>query len=200
MSCYSVYIASLPECPEEIEVRAHLTPTIQYTWTLVDRRFGTRYIGQATADAQGSITIPTDGVPFPSGLFNRYAGAFELSVKQDPLQCGNSAMTLCVDELTSAVYANVLVTFHESIGENAEAAVVGCDCGMTPPEEPENASLIFTFENTAIITITHNLGRYVQATIYDQSGNLIVGQITAINLNQIQIVLSQSLSGTVVID
>lgn len=133
MTCQSVYTASLPECPEEIVILAQLNPYDEYTWTITDRRFGTQYIGQVIVDAHGNIAIATDGVPFPSGLFNRHAGAFELSIKLDPLQCDPTPMTLCVDSSTSAPYSTVQFTFHESFSEETESAVIGCDCSA--PEE-----------------------------------------------------------------
>jgi hypothetical protein len=198
-NCSLYYNAPLPACSSEILVRAHLTAETEYTWTVRDLRFGTHYIGQVETDTEGSFTLDTSAVPFPPALFNAAAGQFELTVKRDAGQCGASPMTLCVDSLTSEMYYAVLLSFYTAVGDIA--AVVGCDCGMTPPEDPDdNAALVFEFTNTSSITITHNLGRVVQASVYDSLGNLIQASIVSTNLNEIQIVLSQALSGTVVID
>src|SRR5688572_26084917 len=104
MSCYDTLKLSLPECPDQIQVNAHLTPEVQYTWTVTDRRFGTLYIGTAETDENGAFTFNTSvGSAFPPGLFNRYAGVFELSVKLNATQCGNSPMTICSPENESAI-------------------------------------------------------------------------------------------------
>jgi hypothetical protein len=61
------------------------------------------------------------------------------------------------------------------------------------------AAQLYPFENQDSVLLTHNRGRYVGVTCYDQDGNQVDGSLSQPDLNTIQLIFSQPLSGTVVL-
>lgn len=58
---------------------------------------------------------------------------------------------------------------------------------------------LFTFTNSDTVTCTHNLGRIVNVSIYDMSGNEIDGTIVLTSLNITTITFTKQLSGKIII-
>lgn len=89
----------LVQCQDGIIVNAGLAPATEYTWLVIDK-FGKRYSGQVTTDAEGAFEL--EMTQFPAGLFTQYSGAFALSVFEDPAFCVPVKMRLAryYDEAT----------------------------------------------------------------------------------------------------
>jgi hypothetical protein len=61
------------------------------------------------------------------------------------------------------------------------------------------ASQPFPFDNQSVVFITHNLGRYVQATAFLPSGQAIAGGVNCPDLNTVTISFSTPQTGTLVL-
>lgn len=75
------------------------------------------------------------------------------------------------------------------------------DMPLTPAPSVETGPKVFSwpFTNQQNVRIRHNLGRHVVVDIYDEDGDAIEGTVNTIDLNTIEVVFSQPLSGTVVL-
>lgn len=73
--CFTDFIA---KCNLSIQVYAQLAPLSEYIWIITDK-FGSKYQGEFTTDADGFWQIPVDELP--SGLLTQYSGDFTLQVQ-----------------------------------------------------------------------------------------------------------------------
>lgn len=73
--------------------------------------------------------------------------------------------------------------------------------GISWPLPPNIAATQHPFVNVDTVTITHNLGRYVDVTIYDSTGAVIEGDVSMDpnNLNEVVITFASNQSGTILI-
>jgi len=62
-----------------------------------------------------------------------------------------------------------------------------------------SGAVIYPFTNQTLLTIDHNLGRYVVVEVYAANGELIGGDVTYLTSNTLRIQFSQPLTGTVVL-
>ena len=95
-----------------------------------------------------------------------------------------------------------LVAFRQKASATSSAgapASVKDPFGVATTTTPTTTPAPQAFSNLSTVTITHNLGRYVEVQVLDTSGRLIEGQVTQLSLNQVEIQFSQSLSGAVLV-
>jgi len=118
-ACY--FIALLTNCPDAIIVDGLLPINTNIVYTIRDK-FDNITTVEVTTDGDGKFTI--DPALFPLGIFNEFAGTFELLVYanvQDATNLENQlGLTLCDVE-----YFSVVFCFTES--EAAGAVIPNCD-------------------------------------------------------------------------
>jgi hypothetical protein len=76
---------------------------------------------------------------------------------------------------------------------------IGTEGEEGPAGPPGSGDLHFTYTwNTAetSVTITHNLGKYPSVTVVDSAGTWVVGGVTYVSLNVVQLTFSAPFSGT----
>ena len=77
MNCNCCFYDFIAKCETDLVLYVHLTPTIVYRWVITDK-FQNKYEGTATADADGSLSIPVEELP--AGLLTQYSGDFKLQI------------------------------------------------------------------------------------------------------------------------
>lgn len=100
-----------------------LTPTTQYYLWVIDK-FGTSYKVLITSGADGSFTLDPSNSAYPSGMFNEYAGDFELFISTDA--DGDNVVALTI---YATSYNCVILTITSSTN-------IDCDTPTTPGCEP----------------------------------------------------------------
>ena len=102
MSCCRVNMISIPECVSTIVLPTGLTAGT-YTVRITDR-FNKAYNKDFEVDADGNMTIETDG--YPSGIFTRYSGTAMLEIYDG---CERQTINQCDTD-----YGYVTVSFYAS--------------------------------------------------------------------------------------
>lgn len=72
--CFNDFLA---KCETEVVINTNLTAFASYRWVITDK-FGNKYEGDATAGAEGGLTIPV--AELPSGMLTQYSGEFTLQI------------------------------------------------------------------------------------------------------------------------
>lgn len=142
MNCNSCFQDYLAKCNLAIQVYAQLSPLSDYRWIISDK-FGNKYQGEFTTDADGFWTIPVDELP--SGLLTQYSGEFTLQVQDagcKPVKFKVAAEYDCIN-------------FHIK-GGNYEKDTLGCDFSCTPAVGSQTQ--LFPFTNDDEITIPWTSG------------------------------------------
>lgn len=75
--CYEDFIS---DCIDSFTIDAGLTPETEYK-VIIENKFGQLYIEMITTDAEGVLII--DLAQYPEGMFNVYAGNFNIRVVLD---------------------------------------------------------------------------------------------------------------------
>lgn len=75
--CYEDFIS---DCIDSFTIDAGLTPDTEYK-VIIENKFGQLYVEDITTDDQGVLTI--DLSLYPEGMFNVYAGNFNIRVELD---------------------------------------------------------------------------------------------------------------------
>ncbi len=196
-NCYKCYEVQIPECPSQILVNAGLEANKIYYVTITDK-FGEQYKQQCTSDNNGSILLLISGLP--SGSLNRYSGNWKIEVRKVLANCEPELLQFCCDGVVKTFSCIIASFFQSSLG--SLPTDIGCLCNdpITPAHPSTDDSIEVPFSEQETITYTHNLGRYVDVTIYDTDGIQIYGQVIQDSLNQITVNFNQSLSGTILID
>ena len=124
MSCDTCYIVEIPECPENITVKAQLEANEQYFIVITDK-FGKRYSQEVETDSEGSFTLDLSDIP--AGTFNRHAGSFTIEAfLEENSTCEPELMQFCCEGVVSD-YRCVSMSFFQSDLGSLET-VIGCDC------------------------------------------------------------------------
>lgn len=137
--CFTDYIA---KCNLAIQVYAQLAPLSDYIWIITDK-FGNKYQGEFTTDADGFWEIPVDQLP--SGLLTQYSGEFTLQVQDSgckPVKFKIAAEYDCVNFTVK--------------GGTYEKDTIGCDFSCTPAAGSQTSMV--QFEDDATVTITWTAG------------------------------------------
>jgi len=74
-TCFTDYISN---CDEFVKINTILHAVADYKWVLTDK-FGKKYSGDVTSNADGGIVIDT--ADLPAGFLNNYAGDFILEIQ-----------------------------------------------------------------------------------------------------------------------
>jgi hypothetical protein len=97
-----------------------------------------------------------------------------------------------------------LSNFKKDVGDTSGVNVIQFTDAVIPQNNSStsNDSIVVPFVNQTSITYNHNLGRVVDVTIYDLSGNLIIATVTedTVNHNFITVSFTSSTSGRLLID
>lgn len=138
-TCFSDYIA---KCETELQVYAQLSPLTDYAWIITDK-FGKKYSGEFTTDADGFWTIPV--ADLPAGLLTEYSGLFTLEVQDGgckPVKFKVAQEFSCIDFVVK--------------GGTYEKNTLGCDFSCSPPVGSQTQ--LVPFEDEDIITIEWTAG------------------------------------------
>jgi hypothetical protein len=138
-TCFTDYIA---KCNLELQVYARLSPLSDYTWIITDK-FGNKYQGEFTTDADGFWAIPVDQLP--AGLLTQYSGLFTLEVQDSgckPVKFKVAQEYNCIDFTVK--------------GGTYEKNTLGCDFNCAPAVGSQTG--IFNFTNDEEITIPWTSG------------------------------------------
>lgn len=131
MSCENCYHVVLPQCTQEILLRAGLQESQVY-FVIITDKFGNQYTIDSRTDENGDITI--DVLSVPTGTFNPFAGEFKLEVKLDIDNCNAETLRFCCGNALTD-YSCVMMSFMNSDIETIDA-IIGCVCNdpLTPAD------------------------------------------------------------------
>lgn len=141
--CSTCFYDYLAKCNLEIQVYAQLSPLSDYTWIITDK-FGKKYQGLFTTDADGFWTIPVDQLP--PGLLTEYSGLFTLEVQDSgckPIKFKVAQEFSCIDFVVK--------------GGTFEKNTLGCDFSCTPAAGTQTQLVPFTDDDEITITWTAGL-------------------------------------------
>jgi hypothetical protein len=142
MECNSCFQDYLAKCNLAIQVYAQLAPLSDYRWIITDK-FGNKYQGEFTTDANGFWVIPVDELP--SGLLTQYSGEFTLQVQDAG----------CKPVKFKAAQEYDCISFTVK-GGTYEKDTIGCDFSCTPAAGSQTQ--LFPFINDDEITIPWTSG------------------------------------------
>lgn len=160
MSCSHCFTDYIAKCETEITVYAQLTPLSDYTWIITDK-FGNKYQGTFTTDADGFWSIPVDELP--AGLLTQYSGEFTLEVQDS----GCKPVKFKIAQEYNCIQFTVK-------GGTYEKDTLGCDFSCSPPVGTQTG--LFDFEDEDVVTIewTSGLltayGNSPHVEVYHQTG------------------------------
>jgi hypothetical protein len=137
--CFTDFIA---KCNTSLQVYAQLSPLTDYTWVISDK-FGNKYQGEFTTDANGFWEIPVDELP--SGLLTQYSGEFTLQVQD----------TGCKPVKFKIAQEHDCINFTVK-GGTYEKDTLGCNFSCTPASGSQTSMV--QFEDDATVTITWTSG------------------------------------------
>lgn len=140
MSCSTCFIDYIAKCNLEVQMYAQLAPLSDYTWVITDK-FGNKYQGNFTTDADGFWTIPVDELP--SGLLTQYSGLFKLEVQDS----GCKPVKFKVAQEYDCIEFTVK-------GGTYEKNTLGCDFTCSPAVGSQTGIFNFTDASTFAITWT----------------------------------------------
>lgn len=143
MNCECCFHDFIVKCNTSLHVYAQLAPLSDYTWIITDK-FGNKYQGEFTTDANGFWQIPVDQLP--SGLLTQYSGEFALQVQD----------TGCKPVKFKIAQEYDCINFTVK-GGTYEKDTIGCDFGCLPEVGSQAQILPFTGENEVNITWTTEL-------------------------------------------
>jgi hypothetical protein len=143
MNCNCCFQDFLAKCNLEIQVYAQLSPLSDYIWIITDK-FGNKYQGEFTTDADGFWTIPVDELP--SGMLTQYSGDFSLQVQD----------TGCKPVKFKVAQEYDCINFTVK-GGTYEKAALGCDFSCSPPAGSQTTLVSFTNDDEITITYTAEL-------------------------------------------
>ncbi len=138
MSCSTCFTDYIAKCNLEVQVYAQLSPLTGYTWIISDK-FGKKYQGDFTTDADGFWTIPVDQLP--AGLLTEFSGLFTLEVQDSgckPVKFKVAQEYDCIDFTVK--------------GGTYEKNTLGCDFTCSPAVGSQTG--IFPFTNATTFSIT----------------------------------------------
>lgn len=149
-SCNCCFTDFLAKCEEEIIVNAALAPGTPYRWVITDK-FDNKYDGEATAGADGELTIPVEELP--AGLLTNYSGDFLLQIYDDS-SCGHIKFKMtgeydclsfnvrggtfvknelgCVNSCIGAGSSNVLISFTDDDALSIDYTAYSASLGNNP--------------------------------------------------------------------
>lgn len=142
-TCFTDYLA---KCNLNVQVYAQLSPLSDYTWIITDK-FGKKYSGLFTTDADGFWTIPVDQLP--PGLLTEYSGLFTLEVQDSgckPVKFKLAQEYSCIDFVVK--------------GGTYEKNALGCDFSCSPVVGSQTG--LFPFTDEDIVTIEWTSGLLAQ--------------------------------------
>lgn len=138
--CFQDYLA---KCNLEIQVYAQLSPLTDYTWIITDK-FGNKYQGEFTTDADGFWTIPVDELP--PGLLNQYSGTFTLEVQDSGCKPAKFKVAQEYDCINFGIK-----------GGTYEKNTLGCSFECSPAAGTQTTLIPFTNDDEITITWTAGL-------------------------------------------
>ena len=144
--CSTCFTDFLAKCNLNIQVYAQLSPLSDYTWIISDK-FGKKYSGLFTTDADGFWTIPVDELP--PGLLTEYSGLFTLEVQDSgckPIKFKIAQEYSCIDFVVK--------------GGTFEKNTLGCDFSCSPAVGSQTG--LFPFTDEDIVTIIWTSGLLTQ--------------------------------------
>jgi hypothetical protein len=142
MDCSTCFTDFIAKCNLEVQVYAQLAPLSDYTWIITDK-FGNKYQGTFTTDADGFWTIPVDQLP--PGLLTQYSGLFTLEVQDSgckPVKFKIAQEYSCIDFTVK--------------GGTYEKNTLGCDFTCSPAVGSQTSMQSFT--NVATVSIPWTAG------------------------------------------
>lgn len=81
-------------------------------------------------------------------------------------------------------------------GAAVNVAIQMAPLGAAPPGSSVDLNFVFDQPTPAAIwAVSHNLGKYPAVSIVDSAGTVVYGNITYVNLNQVQIDFTAAFSG-----
>jgi len=143
MDCSTCFTDFIAKCNLELQVYAQLAPLSDYTWIINDK-FGNKYQGTFTSDADGFWTIPVDQLP--PGLLTQYSGLFTLEVQDSgckPVKFKIAQEYNCIDFTIK--------------GGTYEKNTLGCDFTCSPAVGSQTSMQSFTNVTTVSIPWTAGL-------------------------------------------
>jgi len=100
----------------DIAVKAQLAASTAY-WYIVTDKFGNQYVKEVNTDGNGAFTLAV--ADFPAGLFNPYAGSFQLQVKQTLQDAVPQQLKFC-----NVTYDTIQMDFADMAG--VSSSVIDC--------------------------------------------------------------------------
>lgn len=171
--CFTDHLA---KCETEIQVYAMLTPTTAYRWVITDK-FGNKYEGEVTTDADGFFAIPVEDLP--AGMLTQYSGSFLLQVYlQD---------TTCAPEKFKIAAVHDCIEFTVT-GGTFEKNNLGCDFSCTA--SPTGSALI-PFTDAATVPIDWTAydslyGNNPTIQVYHETSPGVY-QLVAVSIEQVRV-------------
>jgi len=141
-SCACCFTDFIAKCNLELQVYAQLTPLSDYRWIITDK-FGKKYQGDFTTDADGFWVIPVDQLP--AGLLTEFSGQFSLEVQDSgckPVKFKIAQEYDCIDFTVK--------------GGTYEKNTLGCDFTCSPAVGTQTSMQSFT--NAATVSIPWTAG------------------------------------------
>lgn len=197
MSCQPGCFESIIEQCNDIIIRANFPPNFSLYWILNKAGKNNLYQRLTTTTGTGDLVIPKsdlpDGFLTPGSYFNIQVRNGSNYLQPVTFLFGGTNYNCALARLGF---------FDRAADDDSEINVIQYTEALIPDPAPvDDLSSVTPFVNQTSLTINHNLGREVDVTIYDLSGNIIIATITddIVNHNYITITFSSATSGRVLI-
>lgn len=103
MLCQKSLVTSIACCGTQLILKAGLANNTSYFWVITCKRTGIIYQRQVTTNNSGDLII--DLTALPDGLIHKYAGLFELRIKEGPNYL-NTIKMLLLGEQHETIFFN----------------------------------------------------------------------------------------------
>lgn len=198
MSCNkSCFEAEIVSC-SGILIRAAFPPNYGLYWVVSKVGSARKYQRLATTNNDGDLLIPSTDLP--AGFLT--TGKALLIVIKNGADY-QQPVTLVFGAVNYSCAIAKLVSIDKAPGDGSETNVIQFTEAIVPGGgggTPD--SLVIPFVNQTVFVYNHNLGRSVDTTIYDLSGNLVLATVTedTVNFNFVTITFTSPTSGRLLIN
>jgi hypothetical protein len=198
MSCVNGCFEANISCCNNIVVRASFPPNYLFYWVIQKVGQNNIYQKLTTTNSEGDLLINKADLPLG---FLAKGEALKIQIKDgaDYLQ----PITFVYGGTNYNCTIATLSSINKAVGDNSEVNVIQFKESVVPQNSnTTNDSIVVPFANQTAITYNHNLGRSVDVTIYDLSGNIIIATVTedTVNHNFITVIFTSPTSGRLLID
>jgi hypothetical protein len=198
MGCENGCYEAIIECCNSIVVKASFPPNYGLYWVV--NKIGSNKIHQrlTQTNSQGDLIIDKAALPL----------GYLVTGNQIKIQIKDGAnylqpITFVFGGKNYNCTIAQLSDINKQIGDNSGVNVIQFTEAIVPGNGGgSNDSIVVPFVNQTSITYNHNLGRIVDVTIYDLSGNIVIATVTedTVNHNFITVSFTSSTSGRILID